>query len=280
MFSSMANQSCEWVAVGLGYVAQSLMAMVEQAGGTMRGSGRAAGGWTDAAIAPLLDGATHLLISASPDQLPNDELAFWLEAAAAQPTLRWVGYLSTTGVYGDANGAWVDEISPLLGQTPRLKARIEAEQMVLKSVPHAAHIFRLSGIYGAGRNALEQVKAGTARRIIKPNHVFSRIHVEDIARVLWASANAPSAGEIFNVTDDVPAPAHAVVEYACELLNVLPPPEEPYETAALSPMLREFYAANRRVSNAKLKTHFGMELAYPDYKAGLTGILTNKNKEI
>lgn len=273
----MANQSLEWMALGLGYVAQALLPHIEQGGGAMRGSGRAGGCWTDAAIVPLLEDATHLLISASPDQLPNDQLARWLESATKQQQLRWVGYLSTTGVYGDADGAWVDETSPLLGNTPRLKARMEAERMVLQALPKSAHIFRLSGIYGAGRNALEQVKTGTARRIIKENHVFSRIHVEDIARVLWASANAPSAGEMFNVTDDYPAPAHAVVEYACELLNAPLPPEETYETAALSPMMREFYSANRCVSNAKLKTHFGMELAYPDYKAGLIEILSNKN---
>ncbi len=273
----MANQSLEFMALGLGYVARALLAHIEQAGANMRGSGRVQGGWTDDTIAPLLEGKTHLLISASPDQLLNSELMLWLGQAAKKQQLSWVGYLSTTGVYGDADGAWVDETSPLLGATPRLKARKEAERMVLDALPHAAHIFRLSGIYGEGRNALEQVMAGTARRIIKDNHVFSRIHVEDIARVLWASANAPSAGEIFNVTDDCPAPAHAVVEYASALLNMPAPLAEPYDGAAISGMMREFYAANRRVSNAKLKKHFGMELAYPDYKAGLTGLLSNKN---
>jgi len=192
--------------------------------------------------------------------------------ASLAPGLRWLGYLSTTGVYGDTGGAWVDESTPPRPSGPRQQARVAAEAGWLAwgeqtGVP--VHLFRLAGIYGPGRSALDSVRAGQARRIDKPGQLFSRIHVEDIAQVVAASIARPRAGAIYNLCDDEPAPGHEVVAYACRLLGVEPPPLVPFEQAALSPMAASFYADNRRVRNQLIKDELGVRLHYPTYRAGL-----------
>ena len=174
--------------------------------------------------------------------------------------LAWLGYLSTTGVYGDRGGGWVDETSQLQPTGDRGRRRVAAEKGWLdlwnrRGVP--VHIFRLAAIYGPGRSAFDALRAGTARRICKPGQVFSRIHVEDLANVLIASMERPRPGAVYNVCDDDPAPPAAVVGYAAELLGIEPPPLVPIEAAGLSPMARSFYDDNKRVANGLIKTSWG-----------------------
>lgn len=185
---------------------------------------------------------------------------------------KWLVYFSTTGVYGDYNGEWVDEESEPRPNNDRLRRRLEVE---VQWQELGGHIFRLAGIYGKGRNAIDDVLAGTARRIEKPGQVFSRIHVADIAQVILSSMQKPSPGAIYNVCDDEPAPAHEVVAFACELLGKTPPPIIPFSEAELSPMGKEFYSANRRVSNNKIKNELRVELLYPTYRDGLKNIAGN-----
>ncbi len=228
--------------------------------------------------------ATHVLISIPPGEagVPAGDvvLARLASQIAAAHHIVWLGYLSTTGVYGDRAGAWVDETSERRPGNPRSVRRAAAEDAWLalwrdRGVP--VHVFRLAGIYGAGRSAFDQLRAGTAKRIDKPGQVFSRIHVEDIARVLEASAARSRPGAIYNVADDAPAPAEQVVEHAAGLLGVAAPPLEPYDPQRLSPMAREFYAESRRVRNDRIKQELGVTLSYPDYKAGLAAILADAN---
>lgn len=191
-------------------------------------------------------------------------------------SLTWVGYLSTTGVYGNRDGGWVDESSALEPTGARGRRRVAAEAAWLdlwrdRGVP--VHIFRLAGIYGPGRNAIQSLRDGTARRIDKPGQVFSRIHVDDIAAILAASIARPDPGAVYNVCDDNPAPPAEVIEYAAGLLGVDPPPLVPFEDAELSDMARSFYADNKRVGNDRLKRDLGVTLQYPDYKTGLRAIL-------
>ncbi len=196
---------------------------------------------------------------------------------AGLPTLDWIGYLSTVGVYGDQSGALVDETATPLPNNERTKARVVAESGWLalgEEIGRPVQVFRLAGIYGPGRSALDKLAAGTARRIVKPGQVFNRIHVEDIATVLEASMARPRAGAVYNVADDEPAPPEDVVTYAAELLGVEPPPEVPFEEAELTPMARSFYSNLRRVCNARIKSELGVELAYPSYREGLRGVLT------
>ncbi|MBL8654941.1 MAG: SDR family oxidoreductase, partial [Alphaproteobacteria bacterium] len=192
-------------------------------------------------------------------------------------SVKWIGYLSTTGVYGNRDGDWVDERAALHPSGSRGAARVAAEDawLALGRVGHKIHIFRLAGIYGAGRSALDTVRDGKAKRIVKPGQVFSRIHVEDIANVLEASIAKPDPGAIYNVCDDDPAPPQDVIAYACALLGVEAPPEIPYAQAAssMSEMARSFYTDNKRVSNLKIKEALGVKLAYPDYRAGLRALL-------
>jgi nucleoside-diphosphate-sugar epimerase len=229
----------------------------------------------DAAAA--LAGATHVLTSVSPEEAGDPVLAHHVADLRRCANLEWVGYLGTTGVYGDRAGAWVDEADPVAPSMPRTRRRVAAEGHWLASgLP--VHIFRLAGIYGPGpgRNALDAVRAGTARRIIKPGQVFGRVHVDDIAQVLRASIARPNPGAIYNVADDEPAPPQDVIAFACALLGVAPPPEVPYEQADLSPMARSFYADNRRVCNARIKDELGVKLRYPTYRDGLRAILADE----
>jgi nucleoside-diphosphate-sugar epimerase len=226
-----------------------------------------------------LNGVTHLLVSVPPDAAGDPVLALHGDDIATLPRLSWLGYLSTTGVYGDRGGGWVDETAQLLPTGERGRRRVSAEEGWLglrqdRGVP--VHVFRLAAIYGPGRNAFDALRAGTARRIDKPGQVFSRIHIADLARVLIASMERPRPGAVYNVCDDDPAPPEAIVAYAAELLGVAPPPLVPLEAAGLSPMARSFYDDNKRVSNRLIKTELGVTLRYPDFRTGLAAILADK----
>ena len=228
--------------------------------------------------ATVLDGVTHLLISVPPGADGDPVLAHHERDVLAIESLRWVGYLSTTGVYGDTLGAQVDENAPLSTTSARSRQRVEAEAAWLRLARDRglpAHVFRLAGIYGPGRSAIDQARNGQARRIDKPGHLFSRIHVDDIANVLRASMARPNPGRVYNVCDDAPAAAADVALYACELLGIAPPDPVPFEEARLqmSPMALSFWRDNRRVSNRRIHDELGVALKYPDYRAGLRAVL-------
>jgi nucleoside-diphosphate-sugar epimerase len=224
-----------------------------------------------------LSRATYVLSSVPPDGERDPVLACHAADLAALQELKWLGYLSTTGVYGDRSGEWVTEKDGLHPTGVRGRARVAAEQawLDLMRLGLPVHIFRLAGIYGPGRSALDTVRDGRARRIVKPGQVFSRIHVEDIATVLEASMARPNPGAIYNVCDDDAAPPQDVIAFACALLSVEAPPEVPFASAksALSEMARSFYDDNKRVSNLRIKDELGVKLAYPDYRAGLKALL-------
>ncbi|MEM0988262.1 MAG: SDR family oxidoreductase [Pseudomonadota bacterium] len=278
------------VSFGHGYSAQALARLLLPAGWQVRGTTRSAekaevlrAQGIEAVIWPpenpdaLLAGATHLLMSAAPDEFGDPVLAHMArQIAAAAPQIRWMGYLSTTGVYGDWGGGHVDETSECRATSRRGLARIAAEEewQALQDLP--VHIFRLAGIYGPGRGPFAKVRAGTARRIIKPGQLFSRTHVEDIAKVLEASIASPRPGAVYNVCDDEPAPPEDVLGYAAELLRLSPPPEIPFEDAEMSPMARSFYMDSRRVSNRLIREELGVDLAFPTYREGLAALLAEE----
>ncbi len=229
----------------------------------------------DSAIDAALEACDALLISVPPGLSGDPVLAAYGPRIAAAPNLRWIGYLSTIGVYGDHGGAWVDERTPATPTNARSIERAEAEQAWLAfGAQHniAVQVFRLAGIYGPGRNQLAQLANGTAKRIVKPGQVFNRIHVEDIARVLDAALARPRAGAIYNVADNEPAPAQDVVAYAAQLCGLTPPPEIALDDAGLTGMARSFYAENKRARNDLLRTELGVTLAYPTYREGLRAL--------
>jgi nucleoside-diphosphate-sugar epimerase len=226
--------------------------------------------------ASVLNPATHMLISVPAEEEADAVLRWHAADIAKLPHLKWLGYLSTTGVYGNTDGAWVDETTPINPTQGRSKRRAEAEAGWLAlhrdhGVP--VHVFRLAGIYGPGRNQLQGVKTGKAHRIIKPGQVFCRIHVEDIAQVLRASMRRPDPGAIYNLADDEPAPPQDVVAHAAELLGMAPPPDVPFDQANLTPMAASFYADSRRVRNDRIKRELGVTLKYPTYREGLKALL-------
>jgi nucleoside-diphosphate-sugar epimerase len=233
--------------------------------------------WPGADLTQALATASHLLISAGPGAEGDPVLLHTRDSIAkAAPHVKWVGYLSTTGVYGDHDGGWVDETTALTPSTQRGQLRVEAEaawQALAAETDLPLHIFRLAGIYGPGRGPFAKVRDGTARRIIKAGQVFSRIHVEDIAQVLAASIERPNPGAIYNLCDDDPAPPQDVIEHAAMLLGLPVPPAVEYETAEMTPMARSFYAESKRVSNERIKAELGVRLIYPDYRAGLAALL-------
>jgi nucleoside-diphosphate-sugar epimerase len=234
--------------------------------------------WPGKDLGPAISEASHILTSVAPVDGLDPVLAHVRDEIAANATrLDWVGYLSTTAVYGNLGGGWVTEDSPLTPATERGKARVaaEAEWSAIPGLP--LHIFRLAGIYGPGRGPFAKVRNGTARRIIKQGQVFSRTHVEDIARVLEASINRPSPGAAYNVCDDDPAPPEDVIAYAAELLGVPVPPAEDFETAEMTPMARSFYAESKKVSNERIKQELGVCLIYPSYRAGLDALLAQES---
>ena len=219
-----------------------------------------------------IEDATHLLTSVAPTEAGDPVLAEAGKALKASGHLEWVGYLSTTGVYGDHQGGWVDETAPLTPSTKRGQARVTAEA-AWQALDLPLHIFRLAGIYGPGRGPFAKVRNGTARRIIKEGQVFSRIHVEDIAAVLEASIKRPNPGAVYNLCDDDPAPPQDVIEHAALLLGLPIPPAVRFEDAEMSPMARSFYAESKRVRNDRIKEELGVKLLYPDYKSGLDALL-------
>ena len=261
---------------GHGYSSRALAALLSpkwEVIGTNR-SGMGAVKWPGTDMGPFLDRASHLLISAAPGEDGDPvlrELRDEITQRAKQ--FQWVGYLSTTGVYGDRDGEWVTEADALRPATSRGQRRVEAEAAWAKIEGLALHVFRLAGIYGPGRGPFSKVRDGTARRIVKPGQVFSRIHVADIAQVLLASIRQPNPGAVYNVCDDDPAPPQEVIAEAARLLGLPLPPEESFETARMSPMARSFYAESKRVSNAKIKEELGVTLFYPDYRSGLQALL-------
>ena len=275
---------------GLGYTARALARSLPDGGWTVAGTCRdsrvrdaLAGAGIDAYLfdggGPMggagaaLAGATHLLSSVPPGEDGDPVLRHHGREIAAHGPWDWVGYLSTTGVYGDTGGKPVDETAPLNPTSERGRRRVLAEEAWRALA--GAHVFRLAGIYGPGRSALDQALAGSARRVHKPGHAFSRIHVDDIAGVLRASLGNPRPGAVYNVCDDLPAEPAQVTAYACELLGLDPPPAVPYEDAAphMSAMARSFWRDHRRVDNARIKDELGVSLQHPDYRAGLRAIL-------
>ena len=217
--------------------------------------------------------ADHILISVPPEQDGSDPVLNFAEAALAalQDQIKWVGYLSTTGVYGDHQGAWIDEETPAGLLSERGQRRVAAEaQWAATGLP--MHYFRLAGIYGPGRNSLRALQNGTARRVVKQGQVFSRIHLADITRILEASIANPNVGRAYSVCDDTPAPPQDVVTYAAELMGVPPPALQDFATAELSPMARSFYEENKRIRNNRIKEELGVSLEYPDYRAGLSAL--------
>ncbi|MDW4498218.1 SDR family oxidoreductase [Sulfitobacter sp. D35] len=225
----------------------------------------------------VLAQADALLISAAPGPDGDPVLhAFRDEIAQHARRFSWVGYLSTTGVYGDHGGDWVDETTPLAPSTKRGMARMEAEAAWAAIPGLPLHIFRLAGIYGPGRGPFEKVRNATARRIIKPGQVFSRIHVEDIAQALEASLDRPNPGAVYNLCDDDPAPPQDVIAYAAELLGLPLPPAQDFESADMSPMARSFYAESKKVRNDRIKDELGVTLLYPDYRTGLQALLASE----
>jgi nucleoside-diphosphate-sugar epimerase len=279
--------------LGMGFSAEALAARLKPSGwrilGTARSQSRVSeltGRGFDACPVEALERSTifeerdlHLLASAPPAEAGDPFLpALAARLAAGRGSIAWAGYLSTTGVYGDRQGAWVDEDTPVQPLSERTRRRVEAEKAWLDwgqrvSVP--VNIFRLAGIYGPGRNQLVSLREGTARRIFKQGQVFSRIHVDDIATVLIAAMDRRLPARIYNVCDDEPAPPHEVVTFAAGLLHMTPPPLEDYETArpTMSPMAAGFYQESKRVRNDRIKQELGVRLAWPSYREGLSGLL-------
>ena len=219
--------------------------------------------------------ADAILVSVPPDEHGDPVLDSFSDLLRENKKLRWLGYLSTVGVYGDHCGGWVDEKTPLDPRNERSKRRVQAEQAWLDLGQEAqlpVHLFRLSGIYGPGQNALVNLKQGTAKRIIKQGQVFNRIHVADIARILRASWQKPQPLSIYNVSDDEPSPPQEIVEYAAQKMGVPLPAAIAFEHATLSPMAMRFYAENKRVSNALIKQALGVTLCYPTYREGLDAL--------
>lgn len=280
------------LSLGHGYTAQALARRLLPLGWRVIGTWRRAGaaqGLRAAGIEPLewpaaggsmaaaLSEATHVLSSIAPGPAGDPVLAAFGAEIVAARHLAWVGYLSSTAVYGDHGGGWVDEATPPAPEDGRGAARVAAEagwRAVCAQAGVPCHVFRLAGIYGPGRSPFARLRAGQARRLVKPGQVFCRIHVEDAAQALAASMAAPTAGgALWNLADDEPAPPQDVTSHAATLIGLAPPPEEPYDPAALTPMAASFYAASRRVCNARVKRELGIRLAYPDYRAGLAACL-------
>ena len=281
---------------GLGYTAQRLASVLLAGGWQVAGTSRIADDCAALSAAgyqafrfdtnhPLddvsaLDGATHILTSVPPDESGDPVLRHHGLSFDALSGLRWIGYLSATSVYGDTDGDWVDETAVCTPTTDRGRGRLAAEAEWLARSGETdlpVHVFRLAGIYGPGRSALDQIRSGRARRIDRPDHLFSRIHVDDIVGVLRASMARPDPGTIYNVCDDNPAASADVVAFAAALLRVDPPPLVAFDDAGLSPMARSFYADNRLVSNERIKEKLGVDLKYPDFRTGLRHVFEQES---
>jgi dTDP-D-glucose 4,6-dehydratase len=274
--------------LGFGFSARALARRLDRTEWKLTGTSRSADGIAEIeecdvhgivfdTLSNIPDDVTHIVSSIPPVENGDPVLnRFGSELASRTRQFQWVGYFSTTGVYGDHAGGWVDETTALTPNTERGHRRLEAEKQWLvlhRDHDLPLHIFRLAGIYGPGRNTLENLKDGTAKRVIKPGQVFSRIHVDDIAGVLLASMAKPNPGAAYNVADDEPCPPQDVVTFAAELLGMEPPAEIPFEDTKLSPMARSFFADSKRVSNARIKSELGYKLRYPTYREGLKALI-------
>lgn len=233
--------------------------------------------WPGTDMEPDIAAASHVLLSIAPGADGDPVAAACADGfRRAAPRLSWVGYLSTTGVYGDHGGDWVDETTPLAPTTQRGRQRVLAETQWRDLAAESGlplHIFRLAGIYGPGRGPFEKVRNGTARRIVKENQYFSRIHVDDIAAVLAASVERPDPGAIYNVADDDPSPPEDVLAEAARLLGLPLPPEIAFDTADMTPLARSFYTESKRVRNDRIKRDLGVRLRFPDYRSGLRAMV-------
>ncbi|SDG43688.1 SDR family oxidoreductase [Bosea robiniae] len=278
--------------LGLGYsagfFARAALARGWEVTGTVRSAERAAelsregirtlvfGGFAvSSALAKAVAEADAVLVSVQPAEDGDPALGPLRAALMAAPNLRWIGYLSTIGVYGDQGGEWIDEATPPAPTNARTRQRVAIEEAWLqlgRDSGKPVQIFRLSGIYGPGRNAIVKLREGKATRLIKPGQVFNRIHVDDIAGVLMASLAQPRQGAIYNVTDDEPGPPQDVITFAAELTGLEPPPEIPFEQAKLSPMAASFYGESKRVSNALVKRELGYAFRYPTYREALRAL--------
>jgi len=287
----------KFFAFGLGYSAQALAGPLAARGWEIAGTVRDPGtlerlkqrGYKMArfadpsdrdGVANLLRGTTHLLHSIPPVAGVDPVLAQFRDQLAALASLRWVGYLSTVGVYGGSDGAWVDESMKPEPRNARTEARVAAEKEWLafgEETGCPVQIFRLAGIYGPGRSAFDKLRDGTARRIVKQGQVFNRIHVDDIASTLEASIARPRQGAIYNIADNYPAPPDEVIAYAAELAGLPLPPAVPFEEAELTPMARSFYEGNRRIANHLIKSELGVQLAFPSYREGLAAVLRDSD---
>ena len=284
---------------GLGFAGSALVREAQTGGWTVSGTCRdnaQMDRWTRAGVTPYgFDGkrasketesrvqkASHVLVTIPPQKEEGDVVLKLFKNSLSHSTqLQWLGYLSTTGVYGNRDGGWVDETSELKPGFDHQRRRAAAECQWLElfrehGVP--VHVFRLAGIYGPGRNLLERVRGGTAKRIDQPGLVFNRVHVDDVVQVLTASMERPHPGTIYNVADDLPSPPAEAVAFACELLKAGVPPLVSLEDAGLSEMGRGFYLTNKRVRNRKIKEKLGVQLRYPDYQSGLRSILEEERK--
>ncbi|TQI75124.1 nucleoside-diphosphate-sugar epimerase [Bosea sp. AK1] len=278
--------------LGLGYsagfFARAALARGWEVTGTVRSAERAAelsregirtlvfGGFAvSSALAKAVAEADAVLVSVQPAEDGDPALGPLRAILAAAPKLGWIGYLSTIGVYGDQGGEWIDEATPPAPTNARTRQRVAIEEAWLqlgRDSGKPVQIFRLSGIYGPGRNAIVKLREGKATRLIKPGQVFNRIHVDDIAGVLMTSLAQPRQGAIYNVTDDEPGPPQDVITFAAELTGLEPPPEIPFEQAKLSPMAASFYGESKRVSNALVKRELGYAFRYPTYREALRAL--------
>ena len=279
------EQPFQLLCFGYGSIARALVRILPRtdwaAAGTTRDAGKAASMDADgvaahefAALYPaLLAGATHILVSIPPND--RGDLVFTACAEAllrAAPNVKWVGYLSTTGVYGDLQGRWAFEWTPSKPLSVEAQRRVLAEGQWLGSgLP--VQVFRLPGLYGPGRSAFDRLRAGEARRIVKPGQVFSRAHEDDVAAALLASIQKPNPGRIYNICDDEPAPPQDVTAFAAQLLCIEQPPDIAFADAALSPMAQRFYAESKRVANARAKSELGWRPQFPSYREGLRAVL-------
>ena len=276
-----------FLSFGHGYTAQALTPYLNEKGWTVFGTSRSKDNFSDiekSGATPILWGSDQLrsvikevalvLSSVAPKDGNDPVIQMYGEDLKENSSqIKWAGYLSTIGVYGDTKGEWVNENSPLKPSTNRGIARVSAEKKWLKNNFLPSHIFRLGGIYGPNRGPFQKVLHGKAVKIIKPGQVFSRMHILDIVQTLLASISQPKPHSIYNLCDDNPAPPQDVLAYAAKLLSVDQPPTVRFEDADLSEMARSFYAENKRVSNQLIKSELGVDLIYPDYKVGLESLL-------
>ncbi|HEU0060818.1 MAG TPA: SDR family oxidoreductase [Hyphomicrobiaceae bacterium] len=278
---------------GCGYTAEALLRRLAPRAMTCAGSRRSlleavpplpglvlvayAGDRPSLEVKRALTDTSHVLVSIPPDLEGDAVLRHYRHDLAGLSQLSWIGYLSSVGVYGDCQGAWVDETSPTRPGSERSLRRLEAEQAWLsfgQETGRRVEIFRLAGIYGPQRSVLDNLRGGTARRIIKSGQTFNRIHVDDIARTLAAAIDTDTGYRIYNVSDDEPAPPQDVVAYAAELLGLAVPPEIPFEHAELTGLAASFWSESRRVRNTRIRQELGVELLYPSYREGLRSLLT------